>query len=318
MTENPFGTCDAVTVTVLVDNFIDMLMPDAPDMRRVGMPEHFAPRRGTPLAENGISFLLRVEHGHRETTVLFDAGISALALRHNAEVLGIDLTTVDQVVISHGHPDHFGGIYGALEAIGRPVPVTAHPHAFRPRMITRADAVLPYFNRDLTESAVHDAGGRLVLVRDPIPVAPGVCTSGEIETTVDFEHEVPSGRLCICDGRLEPDPIDDYLTLILNVKGLGLVLLDPCGHAGVVSATRHAQRLTGVDRVHALMGGFHLGHPGISQEKIDSTAAELQKLSPALVSPMHCSGFRAQRAVAEVLPDAFRQMAVGTRLEFRA
>lgn len=317
-TTSPYGVCDAVTLTVLVDNFIDMLMTDAPGMRRIGMPEHFAPRRGTPLAENGISFHLRIEHGGRTTTVLFDAGLSDVALTHNAEVMGLDLTEVDQVVLSHGHPDHLGGIHRALAAIGRPVPLVAHPHAFRPRMITRADAVLPYFNRDLTEQSVHDAGGRLVLVKDPVPVAPGVCTSGEIETTEDFEHEVPKGRLCICDGRVEADPIDDYLTLVLNVRGLGLVLLDPCGHAGVVSATKHARALVGEERVHALMGGFHLGHPGISEEKIERTAQELAALGPALVSPMHCSGFRAQRAVSVAMPEAFRQMTVGTQLEFRA
>jgi 7,8-dihydropterin-6-yl-methyl-4-(beta-D-ribofuranosyl)aminobenzene 5'-phosphate synthase len=105
--------CDRLEVTVLVDNYIDMLAPDAPGIRRLGMPEHFGARHGTPLAENGISFLLRATTESRTTTILFDAGMSPIPIIHNAAVLGLDLTSVDQVVLSHGHPDHFGGIYAA-------------------------------------------------------------------------------------------------------------------------------------------------------------------------------------------------------------
>ncbi len=100
------------------------------------------------------------------------------------------------------------------------------------------------------------------------------------------------------------------------MRGLGLVVLDPCGHTGVISSIKHAQTLTGVDTVHALLGGFHLGHAGISQAKIDGTVDELVALAPRLVSPMHCSGFRAQRAVAERMPDAFALMSVGTVVTF--
>lgn len=309
-------TCDALSVTVLVDNYIDMLVPDGPGIRRQGMPEHFAPRRGTPLAENGISFLLRATTAARTTTILFDAGMSPIPVVHNAQVLGIDLTDVDQVVLSHGHPDHFGGIYAALAAIGRPVPLTIHPSAFRPRFITRPDVVMPYFNMHLSERALQDAGAGVIPVRTPLQLAPGVTTSGEIPTLVDFEEEVPSGRFCIHDGQVEPDPIEDYLSLIINVRDVGLIVLDPCGHAGVISSLLHARQLTGVDRIHALMGGFHLGHAGISQDKVDKTAAALAELGVAHISPMHCSGFRTQRAVAERSPDSFKLMTVGAVVNF--
>jgi len=308
--------CEALTVTVLVDNYIDMLVPDGPGVQRQGMPEHFAPRRGTPLAENGISFLVRATTGSRSTTILFDAGMSAIPIVHNAHVLGIDLGEVDQVVLSHGHPDHFGGIYAALAAIGRPVPLTVHPSAFRPRFIARPDVVMPYFNMQLTERALQDAGAGVVAVRSALSLAPGVMTSGEIPTLVDFEEEVPSGRFCVHDGQVEPDPIEDYLSLIINVRDLGLVVLDPCGHAGVISSLLHARRLTGVEPIHAVMGGFHLGHPGISHDKVDKTAVALAELAVAHISPMHCSGFRTQRAVAERIPDSFKLMTVGAVVSF--
>lgn len=311
-------SCDRLTITVLVDNYIDMLMQNTATIRRQGMPEHFLPRRGTPLAENGIAFLVKAETAGRTTTILFDAGMSGIPIIHNARVLGVDWDAIDQVVLSHGHPDHFGGIYAALEAIGRRIPLVVHPSAFHPRSIRRPDMMLQYFNRGLTEHELIEAGAALVPVREPLDLAPGITTSGEIPITVDFEHEVPAGRMSIRDGHVHPDPIDDYLTLIINVTGVGLVVLDPCGHSGVLSSLDHAQKLTGVDALHGVLGGFHLGHAGITQQKIDQTVAGLAQRGLQLVAPMHCSGFRAQRAVAEAMPDAFALMTAGAELVIEA
>jgi 7,8-dihydropterin-6-yl-methyl-4-(beta-D-ribofuranosyl)aminobenzene 5'-phosphate synthase len=310
--------CDELTLTVLVDNYIDMLMSNSPGITRQEMPEHFGARRGTPLAENGISFLLEVTAGGRTTTILFDAGMSPTPLVHNAKLLGVDLTKVDQVVLSHGHPDHFGGIYAALEEIGYRVPVLVHPSAFTPRLIQRPDVTLQYFNKQLTEADLTAAGGAVVALKDPLEIAPGVMTSGEIPTTVDFEEEVPVGRMSVRDGHVCVDPIEDYQTMIVNVKGVGLIVLDPCGHAGVVSSLDHAIKLAEADTVHGVLGGFHLGHASITQTKVDRTVDELIERGLSWVSPMHCSGFRTQRAVAERMGDAFKLMTVGTVVRFAA
>ncbi len=311
-------TCDRLTITVLVDNYIDMLMQNTPTVRRQGMAEHFLPRRGTPLAENGISFLLEASTAGRTTRILFDAGMSGIPILHNADVLGIDLGEVDQVVLSHGHPDHFGGIYAALGAIGRRVPLVVHPSAFHPRSIRRPDIMIQYFNRGLTERELTEAGAGVVAVREPLDLAPGVTTSGEIPVSVEFEQEVPVGRVSVRDGHVGPDPIDDYLTLVVDVTGVGLVVLDPCGHSGVLSSLDHARALTGNDRVHGVLGGFHLGHAGITAEKISRTVDGLAERGLGLVAPMHCSGFAAQRAVAERLPDAFALMTAGAQVTIEA
>lgn len=310
--------CDELVLTVLVDNYIDMLMSNSPGITRQGMPEHFGARRGTPLAENGISFLLKATTAGRTTTILFDAGMSPIPLVHNAKLLGIDLTEVDQVVVSHGHPDHFGGIYAALAEIGYRVPVLVHPSAFTPRLIQRPDVTLQYFNKAFTEAELTAAGAAVVAVKDPLEIAPGVMTSGEVPTTLDFEEEVPVGRMSVRNGHVCADPIEDYMTLSINVKGLGLIVLDPCGHAGVVSAIDHAVKLADGAALFGVLGGFHLGHAGITQAKVDRTVDELLDRAPAWVSPMHCSGFRTQRAVAERMPDAFKLMTVGTVVRFAA
>lgn len=311
-------TCDRLVITVLVDNYIDMLMQNSPRITRQGMAEHFLPRRGTPLAENGISFLLEATTAGRTTRILFDAGMSGSPILHNAEVLGIDLAEVDQVVLSHGHPDHFGGVYAALGAIGRRVPLVVHPSAFYPRSIRRPDIMIQYFNRGLTERELTEAGAAVVAVRESIDLAPGVVTSGEIPISVDFEQEVPVGRVSVRDGLVGPDPIDDYMTIVIDVTGVGLVVFDPCGHSGVLSSLDHARALTGASRVHGVMGGFHLAHAGVTQQKIDSTVDGLIERGLGFVAPMHCSGFAAQRAVAERMPDAFTLMTVGARVVVEA
>lgn len=311
-------SADHVSITVLVDNYIDMLMQNSPGIRRQGMAEHFLPRRGTPLAENGIAFLIRATTAGRTTTILFDAGMSGIPIIHNATVLGLEWDEIDQVVLSHGHPDHFGGIYAALEAIDRRVPLIVHPSAFHPRSIRRPDLMIQYFNRGLTERELEEAGAALVKVREPLELAPGITTSGEIPISVDFEHEVPRGRFSVRDGHVHADPLEDYLTLVINVTGVGLVVLDPCGHSGVLSSLDHAASLVPDAPLHGVMGGFHLGHAGITQQKIDRTVDGLIDRGLRLVSPMHCSGFRAQRAVAERMPEAFALMTAGAEVEITA
>jgi len=198
------------------------------------------------------------------------------------------------------------------------VPVIVHPSAFYPRSIRRPDVMLQYFNRGLTEAELREAGGAVVPVREPLDLAPGVMTSGEIPISVDFEQEVPTGRMSIRDGQVQPDPIEDYLTVLVHVAGVGLLVLDPCGHSGVLSSLDHARAVSGLDQVYGVMGGFHLGHAGITQTKIDRTVDGLLERDVRLVSPMHCSGFRAQRAVAERMPEAFAHMTAGAEMVLQA
>jgi 7,8-dihydropterin-6-yl-methyl-4-(beta-D-ribofuranosyl)aminobenzene 5'-phosphate synthase len=309
--------CDRVRISVLDENYIDMLATDTPTVRRMGMSRHFDPKAGTPLAENGISLLIEVELNGQISRILLDAGLTARVVMHNADLLGIDMKSVDHVMLSHGHPDHFGGIQGVLREIGHPVPLVIHPDAFDPRYINHPSGqVMRYINLGLTKSAMEEAGARLVLNKAPLIIAPGVMVSGEIPRVVDFERDKPGGRIVVRDGQVVTDPIGDYQALIINLRGHGLIVLDMCGHAGVVNSVLHAQNITGVDQVHALIGGFHLGHVGVARETIDLTVERLGQLGIRHIAPMHCSGIRAQMAVATQLPDAFMHLSVGSVVDY--
>jgi 7,8-dihydropterin-6-yl-methyl-4-(beta-D-ribofuranosyl)aminobenzene 5'-phosphate synthase len=312
-------SCAGARITILDENFVDILLPSTSRIRRYNMDQQFNAKYGEVLAENGLCFLVETFYEETTTSVLFDAGLTAPVVLHNARLLGVDLHDVDAVVISHGHPDHFGGIQGVLEAVGHPTPVVIHPDAFNPRMIVKKHLTLPMINIGLSREAIRSGGGHLMEAREPIPLGPGLLTSGQMQTTADFEFEVPAGRLCVCDdGAVTADEINDHQVLGIDVEGHGLIVIDPCGHRGVVSAVEHMRKLTGTQQVHGVLGGFHTGHPGISDTRIDATANALADLGAALIAPMHCSGFRMKKAVAEASPDAFEILTAGSILEVGA
>ncbi|MFB7493758.1 MBL fold metallo-hydrolase [Streptomyces sp. NPDC056161] len=265
--------------------------------------------------ENGLCFLVETFTESGSSTILFDAGLTSEVVLHNARHLGVDLHEVEAVVLSHGHPDHFGGINGVLRAIGHPTPVVVHPDAFDPRMIVTSHTTLPMINIGLTREGIRASGGQPMEARGSVPLGPGLRTSGEMRTTADFEFEAPAGRLCVhADGRVEADDIEDHQVLGIDVEGHGLIVIDPCGHRGVVSSVEHMRALTGTEKVHGVLGGFHTGHPGISTGWIENTAKALAAYEPQLIAPMHCSGFPLKKAVSDLAPEAFALITAGTVL----
>jgi 7,8-dihydropterin-6-yl-methyl-4-(beta-D-ribofuranosyl)aminobenzene 5'-phosphate synthase len=144
-----------------------------------------------------------------------------------------------------------------------------------------------------------------------------VLVTGEVARTTDFEHGMAPHQ-AFRDGAWEPDPlILDDQAVVMHVRGRGLVVLTGCGHAGVVNLTRYARHLTGVEDVHAVMGGFHLTGAGF-EPIIPATVEALAALAPDVVVPAHCTGWKAATAFAARLPDAFVQNTVGTTFDLIA
>jgi 7,8-dihydropterin-6-yl-methyl-4-(beta-D-ribofuranosyl)aminobenzene 5'-phosphate synthase len=144
-----------------------------------------------------------------------------------------------------------------------------------------------------------------------------VLITGEVDRTTDFEQGMPYHE-AQRDGRWEPEPliIDDQ-ALVVHVRGRGLVVLTGCGHAGAVNIARHAMSLTGVDRLHGLLGGFHPTRPGF-EPIIGPTVDALTELAPDVIVPAHCTGWRAQHRQAAALPEAFVPNAVGASFVMEA
>jgi 7,8-dihydropterin-6-yl-methyl-4-(beta-D-ribofuranosyl)aminobenzene 5'-phosphate synthase len=318
---------DEVLLTMLMDNSYDGLMADLGPAHRARI-EHLptvpAPQyeelRTYPglVAEHGFSALVTIRRGETSHTLLFDTGISPDGLATNAERLGVDVGLIEAVVLSHGHLDHAGGFAGLSRLrSGRSLPLTVHPLVWSHRRFVMPGAPaweLPTLSR----SALEGEGFTVIERRQPSLLLDGsVLITGEVDRTTDFEHGLPFHE-ARRDGHWEPDPlILDEQALVVHVRGHGLVVLTGCGHAGAVNIARHALRLTGTDRLHAMLGGLHL--TGTAFEPIiEPTVAAFTELAPDVLVPAHCTGWKAQHRFAAALPDAFVPNAVGTSYTFTA
>jgi 7,8-dihydropterin-6-yl-methyl-4-(beta-D-ribofuranosyl)aminobenzene 5'-phosphate synthase len=264
--------------------------------------------------------LVDISFAGQNYRILFDAGLSDSVILHNMSALKISPDIIDHAVISHGHPDHYGGLLAVLKARTVPLPVIIHPNAFLTRYVVAGNGwVIPYYNQSLRKEELEAAGGRLVLAANPVQMGPAAFTTGEIPLKTPFEPPgppsgTPSSLRCLKNGKFEEDETADDLALIVCLKDKGLVVVAGCAHAGIINTIRQAQAVTGVEKVHAIFGGFHLGFPGIPEEKSDKTIEELKRLKPAIVSPMHCSGFKTLAAVAREMPEAFLLNTAGAQI----
>lgn len=322
----PLEPVDSVSITTLVDNVSDALLRDEGPARRpsAGPASPKVPVRffesgeaaDSLKAEHGFSALVTVETGHTSHTVLFDTGVSPEGMVDNMRRLEISARDIEAIVLSHGHYDHTTGLDGLFDELGGSVkmPVTIHPEFWSQRRVAipgREPREMPTTSR----AALLGAGFDVIEERQPSFLLDGLLlVTGEVDRTTPFERGFAEHQ-ALRGGEWQPDPlILDDQALLVNVRDKGLVVLTGCGHAGIVNIVRYARRLTGIDRVHAVIGGFHLGPPSF-YPIIADTCTALADLSPGVLVPAHCTGWRAAHALAAAFPDAFLQNTVGTRFE---
>jgi 7,8-dihydropterin-6-yl-methyl-4-(beta-D-ribofuranosyl)aminobenzene 5'-phosphate synthase len=257
-------------------------------------------------------------HGARRAAFLFDAGLTRDGLLHNLDVLEVRPGNLSAIVLSHGHADHVAGLMGLLSRTGRRrLPLILHPDAFRRRKIALPDGrevLLPPPDR----RGIEAEGVEVLAERGATLLLDGLAlVTGEVARTTPFETGFP-GHQAEIGGAWQPDPlIHDDQAVVAHVRGRGLVVLSGCGHAGIINVLRHAMATTGVDQVHAVLGGFHLTGR-LFEPRIAPTVEALEAFGPRLLVPSHCTGWKAVHEIARRLPEAFVPNSVGTTFLIQA
>ncbi len=306
---------DRLEITILMDNYTDMLLVESTDVcKRPQLPfPHLL------LAEHGFSCLIKVYAGAEEHLVLMDAAITPACLFNNANLLNVNTGKIEAVVLSHGHPDHFLGLGELLKFVSKEqnekLPIFLHPDAFLERRMNIPAIGRPVSIPVLNEDALIEAGAVLVESENASMVADNlIFTTGEIERKIPFEKGFPWAEAKL-DGNWILDPFRDDQGLVIKLKGKGLVVISGCAHAGIINTVEYAKKITGTEKVHAVLGGFHLTGR-IFDPIIQPTIDEMKRIGPDYVVPMHCTGWKAINRFAEEMPEQFMLNTVGTTYVF--
>lgn len=320
---------DSVKITILVDNITDRLLPSISIVKRPSMISNQRIAE-SPIAEHGFSAILEISYTHdksiKTNKFLFDTGVSKDGIVHNSDVLGVNLTDIETIILSHGHFDHIAGLISTLKRIEKPIEIVVHPEAFLRRWL-----IFPNGNKArldfLDEEEILQAGGIIRKVekisflprdenksdkKDSNIVNNRVMITGEIPRVTEFEKGFPLQYKEENEFELVPDPlVKDDQALVMNIKDKGLLILTGCGHAGIINTIKYAKKVTGVRKIYSVLGGLHLSGQGY-EESIPLTIAELKREDPRYIVPCHCTGWKAAYEIVNTMPEKFIQPSVGS------
>lgn len=259
------------------------------------------------LAEWGLSVLVETD----DVRILLDTGLS-VSVVHNAGILGIDLSKVDNIVLSHGHADHTGGLQSVLRQMGKKVEIIAHPGVWEakytgPREERRRNIGIPFSRQEL-----EALGAGFRFSKEPVKITDNIMTTGEVPMVTDFE-QIEANRFFIKeDSGWRADELADDLALIINTEP-GLVVILGCAHRGIINTLYHAQKITGRKEIRMVIGGCHL--IGTSLERVYQTIAALKDLDVQKIGVSHCTGLQASAMIAQELGDRFFYNNACTRIQ---
>jgi 7,8-dihydropterin-6-yl-methyl-4-(beta-D-ribofuranosyl)aminobenzene 5'-phosphate synthase len=323
-----FGDTSQGIITILVDNRADLIVKSTDEIR------YFTKK--PLLAEHGFAAL--VDLPEENFRILWDTGLTPLVLIENMKRMEIDPASIQKIALSHGHDDHTAGLADFLRWMDRRpkpeewgvevsmdeisvwsemsrVPVIAHPAAFRERWSVDKDGKKYGPMQPPPRLEWESLGAEVILSEEPYELGRGCWTTG----TVPHLSSEKSGRSSSLYYRQESDLIHDNIeddqALVVNVKNKGLVILSGCAHSGIVNTINRARQISGVERVWAVLGGFHLA--GADEDELRKTVDALKEFQPARIVPSHCTGFHAQCRLAAEMGDVFTPGVVGASFFFK-
>jgi 7,8-dihydropterin-6-yl-methyl-4-(beta-D-ribofuranosyl)aminobenzene 5'-phosphate synthase len=305
---------DKLTIWVLTDNFYDTNRADTKITKRY---------RATPgksiHAEHGLSYYVETVVAGKVSTCMFDYGLDPVGVMGNIALLGLDIGKTNAFGLSHGHWDHYLGAVSILKQnqsrIAAGTPFYVGEEAFHRRYSLRPNTTEAADLGQLMKEDIEKLGLKVVELKKPAQIIPGAYFTGNIERVTSYE-KMPATLQIKRGEKLEQDDMRGEQALFFNVKGKGLVVLSGCAHAGIVNTVKQAQKVAGMDKLHAVMGGFHLINA--KPDVIQYTVADIKAMKPDHIVPAHCTGFETMVAFSKELPEAFTLNTAGTKYTFGA
>ncbi len=302
-----------VTVKVLSTNEISLTLLTEDKFN--GKVIHPGATANRAIGEHGLALSISIEDNDERHLFLLDTGGLSQTIVNNSKQLGVNLNEVEKFILSHGHFDHFGGISEVFPLFDKGTEIYLNPICFNQNYIAvmksgeeiPADVLgenlrtlskegklsvnkkLPLLGKNMIDNLVDQYGLKLIETKDPQRLFKGIVTSGEIEL---FDKSERTKGIYIQKSRSEF--VDHYFrdetSIYINVKDKGLVVITGCGHCGIINTIKHGQKLTGIDKIYAVIGGFHEEWNPI--EKIEEKVKYLETLNPEITCGMHCTGFK--------------------------
>lgn len=241
------------------------------------------------IGEWGFAALVVVD-GHR---ILFDTGARPDTVLKNARELKVDLSNVPDVILSHHHPDHTGGLLTLRrDVMARNRAALARAHVGQGIFLKRATPWMQDLQRDY-----RAAGGRFIVYDQPAELFPGVWLTGPVPRTYPERNWSGAGKLEMPDGSQREDNLPEDMSLVIDTDR-GLVVISGCGHAGIINTLEYARKKVRAAPVHAAVGGFHLFQAG--DETLNWTAAKLREFGLQNLLGAHCTGIEATYRLREL------------------
>jgi len=299
-----------ISIKILTTNEVSLTILTSDEMKDEVVYPGAAANRVS--GEHGLALIITIEDGQQTKSILLDSGGLAGTIFENAKQLGVNLHEVDKLVLSHGHFDHYGSLpqlipelkegcefylspncflqlYTAIKKNGQEIPPEELPVALKKQKDAFAiSRKMPSLSKTLIDNLAKENGIKIIETSEPVNLHSGVITSGQIE--LFDEQEITKGFYIMKSRKeYEKHSFRDETSIYINIKDKGLVVITGCGHCGVINTIKHAQKLTGVDTLYAIIGGFH--EEWNPAEVIETKVRFLEGLNPKITCGMHCTGF---------------------------